>query len=75
MSGWNRSAINRFGFVLGFWRSAVVFVKFVAERADADIENLGGVRAVAVATIQRGENLPFFRFRQRGEFAGGVVVR
>ena len=45
------------GFALG-----AVFVQFVAEGADADLEHLGGLGAVAVGRAQRGEDRLFFHF-------------
>ena len=51
-------------FFFRFRRGAVVFVEFVAEGADADVEELGGVGAVAVALLEGGETVAFFHFGQ-----------
>ena len=63
------SRLGQFPFLFGLGRGAVVFVQFVAEGADADVQHLGGVGAVAFAASKRGENVVLLQIRQRGKLA------
>src|SRR5262249_12138122 len=48
--------------------AVTVLVEFVAQRADADVEELGGVSTVALALFQSGKNVAFFELAQCAEF-------
>jgi hypothetical protein len=46
---------------------AVVFVELVAEGADADVEDFGGMGAVAFATVQGREDMRLFELGEGGK--------
>jgi hypothetical protein len=52
----------------GFLALATVFREFVAEGADADLKELGGLRAIAVCALEGFEDGSFFEFVEWHDF-------
>jgi len=62
------------GLLIGFWHGIVIFVKFIAQGADADAQNFSSVGPVASGSIQGRINMTLLQCRH-GEEPGRVGFR